>query len=126
VAVVEEREVFAETSGVTCLTCQLVIEGSLVEHVAQVGVGIDAATAATQSLTAGFWTSIWTWMRATYGHRREPRDLEKDIGSLPAEPPERVPTGLSGGDAKVLAQFWQTICQGKRREVALPRCAACL
>ena len=30
VAVEEEREVFAQASGVTCLICQLVIEGSLV------------------------------------------------------------------------------------------------
>jgi hypothetical protein len=30
VAVAEKREAFAQASGVTCLTCQLVIEGSLV------------------------------------------------------------------------------------------------
>ena len=30
VAVAEKREVFAQASGVTSLTCQLVIEGSLV------------------------------------------------------------------------------------------------
>jgi hypothetical protein len=30
VAVAEDREVFAQASGVTCLICQLVIVGSLV------------------------------------------------------------------------------------------------
>ena len=37
----------AQASGVTCLTCQLVMNGKPCEHIAQVSVRIDAAGAAT-------------------------------------------------------------------------------